>query len=329
MLLTHVNLITGFLGSGKTTTIRHLLSQKPEDEVWAVLVNEFGEIGIDGALLSDSGAFVKEIPGGCLCCVNGLPMQVGLNMLLQQKKPHRLLIEPTGLGHPKQIIALLTAESYQPWLTLQTTLCLLDARQLSDVRYTGNENFRDQLAAADIIVANKLETYQEADIAALQQWRQTNGDGRQFVTVSQGQIASTLLDWPRQRRGERPDGANHHVHKPVQGLAALRLPAGDAWRRALNQGQGHYACGWIFSPATTFDTAALLDWVRLAPVSRVKGVMRIKEGTLIVNRQEHDLNIETRPVPPLDSRIEVIHDTPAEWNTLQAALLKARLTIIE
>ena len=84
--MTKVNLITGFLGSGKTTTLRHLLANKPENEKWAVLVNEFGEIGIDGALLADTGAVLKEIPGGCMCCVNGLPMQVGLNMLLQQAK---------------------------------------------------------------------------------------------------------------------------------------------------------------------------------------------------------------------------------------------------
>lgn len=117
--MTKTNLITGFLGCGKTTTIRHLLAQKPEHEKWAVLVNEFGEIGIDGALLADSGAVLKEIPGGCMCCVNGLPMQIGLNMLLQQAKPDRLLIEPTGLGHPKQILSLLTSDIYQPWIDLR------------------------------------------------------------------------------------------------------------------------------------------------------------------------------------------------------------------
>ena len=85
--MTRTNLITGFLGSGKTTSILHLLAQKPADEKWAVLVNEFGEVGIDGALLADSGALLKEIPGGCMCCVNGLPMQVGLNTLLRQGKP--------------------------------------------------------------------------------------------------------------------------------------------------------------------------------------------------------------------------------------------------
>ena len=114
--MTKTNLITGFLGSGKTTSILHLLANKDPAEKWAVLVNEFGEVGIDGALLADSGAMVKEIPGGCMCCVNGLPMQVGLNTLLRQGKPDRLLIEPTGLGHPKQILDLLTAPVYEPWL---------------------------------------------------------------------------------------------------------------------------------------------------------------------------------------------------------------------
>ncbi|MEQ9891425.1 CobW family GTP-binding protein [Pectobacterium aroidearum] len=328
-MLTKVNLITGFLGSGKTTTIRHLLSQKPEDEVWAVLVNEFGEVGIDGALLADSGAVLKEIPGGCMCCVNGLPMQVGLNMLLQQKKPHRLLIEPTGLGHPKQILSLLTSEIYQPWLTLQATLCLLDARQLSDTRYTGNENFRDQLAAADMIIANKRDTYNADDLAALQQWQQASGDGRQIIEASEGKIDRQLLDQSRQNLRELPDGAHHHSHKPTNGLAALQLPGGQSWRRSLNQGQGYHACGWIFASETAFDTAALLDWVRLSPVNRVKGVMRIKEGTLVVNRQGHDLHIETRSTAPIDSRIEIINETPAEWNTLQASLLKARLTNVD
>lgn len=151
--MTRVNLLTGFLGSGKTTTLLHLLAHKPQNENWAVLVNEFGEIGIDGALLANRGATLKEIPGGCMCCVNGLPMQVGLNRLLQQNKPDRLLIEPTGLGHPRQLLQMLTSSVYQPWIELQATLTLLDARQLADVRVTENENFRDQLAAADIIAA--------------------------------------------------------------------------------------------------------------------------------------------------------------------------------
>lgn len=323
--MTRVNLITGFLGSGKTTTLLHLLAQKPEGEKWAVLVNEFGEIGIDGALLAESGAVLKEIPGGCMCCVNGLPMQVGLNMLLKQSQPDRLLIEPTGLGHPKQILDLLSAEVYQPWLTLDATLCLLDPRQLNDERIVANENFRDQLAAADIIVANKEDRWDEATLAALQSWRAQDNLQRPVIPARFGQIAAELLTRPRLNLQPLPQAMHHHA-QPASRLAALAPVQNTRWRRSLNQGQGYYACGWVFDTETVFDTVGLLEWARLAPVSRVKGVMRIPEGLVSVNRQGEDFNIETRQTTPPDSRIEIIHEEEADWNSLQASLLKLRLT---
>lgn len=323
--MTKTNLIIGFLGCGKTTTIRHLLAHKPRHERWAVLVNEFGEIGIDGALLADSGAILKEIPGGCMCCVNGLPMQIGLNMLLQQAKPDRLLIEPTGLGHPKQILSLLTQETYSGWIELLATLCLLDARQLSQQQYRENENFRDQLAAADIIIGNKTDTWQPKDHQALAKWQQQYAKQRPVYCIAQGQIDVTLLDQSRMNHTELPD-AHHHPHqKKTSGLAALRLPENSRWRRALNQGQGFTSCGWIFDHATQFDTVGMMEWIRLAPVERAKAVVRITEGSLLINRQGQDLNIETRPTPPLDSRIELIHNETADWNGLQTTLLKLRL----
>ncbi|WP_047608366.1 CobW family GTP-binding protein [Rahnella aquatilis] len=324
--MTKTNLITGFLGSGKTTTLRHLLAQKPEGEKWAVLVNEFGEVGIDGALLADSGAVLKEIPGGCMCCVNGLPMQVGLNMLLQQAKPDRLLIEPTGLGHPKQILSLLTSDVYSNWLTLNATLCLLDPRQLSDQRVIDNENFRDQLASADVIVANKSDVMQAQDKQKLEEWYQHNGRERLLVTASQGRIDPALLDLPRRNLVELPQGKHHHAHAAKPGLAALSLPGKQRWRRALNQADGYTSCGWIFDGETQFETAGILDWARAVPVDRVKGIMRIKEGTLLINRQGNDLHIETKPVAPLDSRIELITQNEVQWNTIQSSLLKFRLS---
>lgn len=325
--MTKVNLITGFLGSGKTSTLLHLLAHKPENEKWAVLVNEFGEIGIDGALLAEGGAVLKEIPGGCMCCVNGLPMQVGLNMLLKQAKPDRLLIEPTGLGHPRQLLSMLTSPVYEPWLTLNATLTLLDPRQLSDARVTENENFRDQLTAADILIANKSDRWSEQDKARLAEWRQAQADDRQLVVTQYGKIDPALLDRPRGPARELPQAQHHHAHAaPASGLAALQLDGQARWRRAMNQGQGYYACGWVFDQDTVFDTIGLLEWARLAPVGRVKGVLRIAEGVVGINRQGADLHIETRQSVPPDSRIEIIHDSQADWNSLQTALLKLRLS---
>ncbi|XXD08878.1 CobW family GTP-binding protein [Klebsiella sp. R445] len=325
--MTKTNLITGFLGSGKTTSILHLLAHKPADEKWAVLVNEFGEVGIDGALLAESGALLKEIPGGCMCCVNGLPMQVGLNTLLRQGKPDRLLIEPTGLGHPKQILDILTAAVYEPWIDLRATLCVLDPRQLLDSKVLANDNFRDQLAAADIIISNKTDRMTADSEQAFQAWWQDYGGERLHVTATQGNIDPALLDLPRHNVAPLPTSAEHaHSHGATKGLGALSLPAHQRWRRSLNSGQGYQACGWIFDAETTFDTIGLLEWARLAPVERVKGVLRIAEGLVRINRQGLDLHIETQNVAPPDSRIELISASEADWNALQASLLKLRLS---
>ena len=77
-----VTIISGFLGVGKTTAILDLLHGHPKNERWAVLVNEFGEVGIDGAALAGEGYFVKEVPGGCICCTAQTQMQVALTRLL-------------------------------------------------------------------------------------------------------------------------------------------------------------------------------------------------------------------------------------------------------
>ncbi|MEL4402077.1 CobW family GTP-binding protein [Shewanella algae] len=159
------NLITGFLGSGKTTFIKALLANKPAGETWAVLVNEFGEIGIDAGLMgqSDSGVVIREVPGGCLCCAAGVPTQVAVTQLLARAKPDRLLIEPTGLGHPKEILKTLSSKQFAEVLSLKASICLFDPRKLSDKRYTEHENFLSQLQIADILLAGKQDLWQQQE----------------------------------------------------------------------------------------------------------------------------------------------------------------------
>lgn len=82
---TPTTLITGFLGVGKTTLLNALLMHKPPTQKWALLINEFGKIGVDTALIDgQDGVFVKEVSGGCICCSSQLPMQVAVVRLLSQ-----------------------------------------------------------------------------------------------------------------------------------------------------------------------------------------------------------------------------------------------------
>src|SRR5688500_18872467 len=99
-------IVSGALGVGKTTAILAAVRHRPEGERWAVMVNEFGRVGIDGAVLSDgsSGLEVREIAGGCVCCTANLPLRLGLAKLVREVRPDRLFVEPTGLAHPASII---------------------------------------------------------------------------------------------------------------------------------------------------------------------------------------------------------------------------------
>ncbi|MGB7392109.1 CobW family GTP-binding protein, partial [Marinomonas sp.] len=168
-------IITGFLGAGKTTLIRDLLAQAPAYERWAVLVNEFGEIGLDGALLSDSGVAIKEVPGGCVCCTTSAAFAQGLNQLIREQNPDRILIEPSGLGHPRQIIDSLKTPKYQDVLLVTGAFCVLDARNLADERYTRHAIFNNQLECVNVLVASHVSAYREADTKRLMRYCQSRG----------------------------------------------------------------------------------------------------------------------------------------------------------
>lgn len=123
-------LIVGSLGTGKTSLIQQLLKQKPSNEQWAVLINEFGKIGVDKALLGEQAVTISEIAGGCICCTGCAPFQVGLSRLLKESKPDVLFIELSGLGHPLQVQKQLQAEPWSTVLTLYLLLQVVDAKQL-------------------------------------------------------------------------------------------------------------------------------------------------------------------------------------------------------
>ena len=157
--VTAVNVITGFLGAGKTSTILGLLSQKPKHETWAVIVNEFGEIGIAGSLLraqtKNDDVVVLEVTGGCMCGSAVFSMDLALSQILHLVAPERLLIEPTGLGHPMEILETLSAEAYKSTLSIQQTGHVVDAQMRPSGTNTAHPNFGQHLASSELIWAQQ------------------------------------------------------------------------------------------------------------------------------------------------------------------------------
>lgn len=324
------NLITGFLGVGKTTAIRHLLSEKPADETWAVLVNEFGEVGIDGALLRDSGARVKEVPGGCICCVAGLPMTVALNQLLGKTRPDRLLIEPTGLGHPAQIIGTLTGPFYRQVLELCAAVTLVDPRKLADSRYTENRNFQDQIAVADVLVANKSDQCTAAD---WERWETLaaalHPPKARIERVTGGRVSPDWLNDPHTERPLQDPNAHRDARlsapePPASSL--LALPEGETMLRRNNRGQGYYSVGWVFTPDWAFSFEDLFSWLNSLSAGRIKAVMITDEGVFSFNGQDGVISVSELDEAP-DSRIEFIDPAPLATDELESALMAFRVDV--
>lgn len=312
------NIITGFLGAGKTTAILHLLKNKPKNEKWAVLVNEFGEIGIDGSILEGKygkkqRVFVREVPGGCMCCTAGLPMQIALNVLLAQAQPDRLLIEPTGLGHPMEVLNILSGEYYQECLTLHKIVTLVDARNVSDRRYTQHKTFNQQIAIADIIVGNKSDLYDEVDHEVLKTYVQEQGaQHAQLLITEKGILKTSWLEGATQISIKSKHQDNHQ-EKQNTPLGNIPIPE-CGYVKAENQGEGFKSIGWRITPHQIFDRKKLLSFFRGLNVERLKGVFITRNGIFGYNLTSDSILTEIVLDECLESRVEIIAvDIDGNW----------------
>ena len=313
---THV--IAGPLGAGKTSLIKHLLAQRPANERWAVLINEFGQIGLDAALLTqdDDGIALGEVAGGCLCCVNGAPFQVGLGRLLRKAKPDRLFIEPSGLGHPAQLLKQLREAPWQNVLAVQPCVLVLDAQALAAGKPLP-EPQREALASAGLLVLNKDESL----------------DGEQRLTLER-QLPDKVLYWTRQARlplehlpglHATASAAVDNVEVP-QGLAQMPAIWSDpALPICLSQAQeGGWSVGWRWHLSQQFDSQQLHNWLISLEWRRAKLVIHSHDGWLSANAVDNSPLAWQPSEWRRDSRIELIFSAPQDVAALQAALAACR-----
>ncbi|EDL54519.1 MULTISPECIES: GTP-binding protein [Vibrio] len=316
------NIITGFLGVGKTTTILNLLKSKPENENWAVLVNEFGEVGIDGAMMAEGGALIKEVPGGCMCCTAGVPMSVGINVLLRQK-PDRLIIEPTGLGHPKQVIKTLTSEQYTDYIDLKATIALVDPRNLSDDRHLSNANFNDQLSVAEVVIGNKVDQCTAEDVDVFNDWVTDQTPAKIFhKLVKNGVLPIEVLDIERRIQETESSAHSHDFHDHSDLEPVFELSPEKPFIRRENQGQGYFSCGWIVGAEHTFDFDQLFSMFSDLNAERIKAVVNTDKGCYAFNVANRVVSVNQMSLEGYESRIEVIDSELLPWEQLETVLLR-------
>jgi G3E family GTPase len=153
--MTRTTVITGGFGAGKTTAIRWLMANKPENELWMVILNEFTDAGLDSLSVAQAarGQYdVRLVAGGCLCCVGELEFGKQLRDILRNFKPSRLLIEPSGAGHAADIVDTLGLYEAQHALSLDTVVCLVDPLDARRILASRPPNEWSQIQSAAVLL---------------------------------------------------------------------------------------------------------------------------------------------------------------------------------
>ena len=315
-----VNLVTGFLGVGKTTAVIDLLKRKPAASRWAVLVNEYGEVSIDGALIegdAPDGVTVREVGGGCVCCASAPYLQVALHFLLLDAKPERLVIETTGLGHPARLLDTLR-RSYADRLEVRATLGLVDPADFARPEMRANPIFVDQVQLADVVVMNKLDTATPELVADFQVWAGGLFPPKLLIAgTTRGRLDPAWLDLTAgdERLPLYPE-AHAHQHPAPEGPGTVvpgpsRYPSPPGVRPAC--------CGWVFPPDVVFALDRLRPRLADTPgVTRLKGVFRTGHEWYAFNRAR-DATTVTPTAYRRDSRVEVFAEG-VDWDAFGAAL---------
>ena len=152
-----VNIISGFLGAGKTTLIKKLLTGKVREEKIILLENEYGEVGVDGSFMKDAGITVTEMNSGCICCTLVGDFQKAVDELIEKYHPDRLIIEPSGVGKLSDILAAVERTSERHEMTIAGCATVVDAGKCRMYMKNFGEFFLDQIKTANTIIFSRTQ----------------------------------------------------------------------------------------------------------------------------------------------------------------------------
>ena len=151
-----IKLICGFLGAGKTTLVKKLLRKYGKHT--AVLVNDFGNAGIDGELIQQTGALnVLKLPSGCICCTLRVDLDSALREIYTRVKPERLIIEPSGIATPSAVLETIMDHEYSKHFDIEAVIGIVDPTNFFDFIDSYSYFFMDQILNSDVILINKID----------------------------------------------------------------------------------------------------------------------------------------------------------------------------
>ena len=164
--MTKVTIISGFLGAGKTTLIKKLLKEAFKGEKVVLLENEYGEVGIDGGFMKDSGIEVTELNSGCICCTLAGDFTKAIGEIVERFSPDRLIIEPSGVGKLSDIRRVVEKEAEKGQIELTGSVTVVDAAKCKMYLKNFGEFFTDQVKCAETVIFSRTQLISEEKLTA-------------------------------------------------------------------------------------------------------------------------------------------------------------------
>ncbi|NPA71643.1 MAG: hypothetical protein GXO35_02315 [Gammaproteobacteria bacterium] len=335
-----VNLITGALGSGKTTLLRNVLRQKPAEEHWVLLVNEFGAVGIDGAILSENKSIqVEQIPGGCICCTAQGELKETIEALLKTQSIDRLLIEPTGLGEPDSLVDLLQSDLFAGHFDIQSVFAVFDSTDISVKAFNQYTILQNLAHMADIIIFNKQDLAFKGQLDELVAYAEALYPPKQHILITeQAKIDLSLLSkshsahnlagkakWVLNKLSEQLNHKNTPLHKRSLKTRSSNLPyhpieLPNIAERLYQKELDIHSIGWIFHPNQTFDWTKLQSLFEslnkqtgFLKVKRAKGVFKVGKPWMLFQWVNQNVSREYIAYRR-DSRLELLIEAHYEFD---------------
>ena len=191
--MTRIDIVSGFLGAGKTTFIQRLLDEALKTEKVVLIENEFGEIGIDGGFLKDAGIEIREMNQGCICCSLVGNFEKSLQEVVETYKPDRIIIEPSGVGKLSDIIGAVKPVSANLDVELDAAVTIVDAQKAKLYSKNFGEFFNNQILYAGTVVLSRTDIAAEEKVDTAVKIVKEINPKAQVVTTPEAQLSGEQL----------------------------------------------------------------------------------------------------------------------------------------
>ena len=222
--MTKIDIFSGFLGAGKTTLIKKMIAESYKGQKLVLIENEFGEIGIDGGFLQDSGINITEMNSGCICCSLVGDFGKALKKVIAEYHPDRILIEPSGVGKLSDVIAAVSKVTNDD-VTLGYTVAVADAGKVKVYMKNFGEFYNNQIETASTIILSRTDSIPQSKLdTAVAMLREHNSvativttpwgelTGEQLIEALEGKasVAAELAKMEIERLAEEDEEEEHH-----------------------------------------------------------------------------------------------------------------------